>query len=437
MGDNSMKVLSVCISDIVGGAARATYRIHQSQQQLGVDSRMLVKKKHSGDPSVILLASLKPRGIVHRVVGRIRRDVAMHQHVNRWNHYLEREDIYMSDSQGGDLYGSFKKLDYDVLHLHWINQQFVSINQLPKDKPIVWTLHDTWVFCGVCHYFMDCSRYEQACGDCPLLHSGKENDLSRKVWKKKSRVYKHLNLHFVAPSQWLGECAKKSSLLRQFPVSVIPNCLDVSVFRPYSNKEISERWFDLQEGKTKNKKKFILYGAMRATEDKRKGFSHLLEAMRLLTNEGMEDTDLLVYGATESSLNIGMNITVHYLGNIYQTEELVSLYNLADVMVVPSLAENLSCSIMESLSCETPVVAFDIGGNQDMVEHQINGYIAKEKDDEDLARGIKWCLDNNEGNRLGQAGRKKVLENYTYEIVGKQYKQLYESVSSARPKGSA
>ena len=118
---------------------------------------------------------------------------------------------------------------------------------------------------------------------------------------------------------------------------------------------------------------------------------------------------------------------VNILSNLSR-QELVSLYNLASVMVVPSLTENLSCAIMESLSCATPVVAFNIGGNGDMIEHKVNGYLAKEKDDADLAEGILWCLENNEDNRLGKAGREKVARSYTFDVVCRQYKALYESV---------
>ena len=83
---------------------------------------------------------------------------------------------------------------------------------------------------------------------------------------------------------------------------------------------------------------------------------------------------------------------------------------------------------MESLSCATPVVAFNIGGNGDMIVHKVNGYLAKEKDDADLAEGILWCLSNNEDNRLGLAGREKVLQEYTFEAVSGKYKALYERV---------
>jgi glycosyltransferase involved in cell wall biosynthesis len=292
------------------------------------------------------------------------------------------------------------------------------------DKPIVWTLHDSWPFCGVCHYFADCNRYESECGDCPLLHSSKKKDLSYKVWKTKMQTYKQLDLHIVAPSQWLGLCAKHSSLFGQFPVSVIPNCIDTDVFYPQNNNKISPRWDAIE--KIKAEKKIVLYGAMNALKDKRKGFKNLLAALQMIDKIGANNNiQLVVFGSDKTGLILNTKIPIEYVGYLTNTDEIVSLFSLSDVMVVPSLDENLSCAIMESLSCQTPVVAFNIGGNSDMIDHQINGYLAKEHDDSDLARGILWCLANNEGNHLGIAGRKKVIEKFSPEVVGKQYLDLY------------
>jgi glycosyltransferase involved in cell wall biosynthesis len=250
--------------------------------------------------------------------------------------------------------------------------------------------------------------------------------LSHQIWSKKLIAYKDLDLHIVTPSRWLGDCAKKSSLLGRFPVTVIPNSLDTDIFRPMGEEEQSSEWTDLRESTAG--KKVVLYGAVGATTDIRKGYDKLLGALQYMEKNGMaDDLQLVVFGASSSDLNIDVNIPIHYVGYVSETEELVSLYNMADVMVVPSLSENLSCAIMESLSCQTPVVAFNIGGNSDMIDHQINGYLAKEKDNVDLARGILWCLDNNEGNHLGIDGRKKVIERFAPEVVGKQYLDLYIS----------
>ena len=127
-------------------------------------------------------------------------------------------------------------------------------------------------------------------------------------------------------------------------------------------------------------------------------------------------------------MSYDVSVPIHYVGYVNDDQELVSLYNIAAVTVVPSLAENLSCTIMESLSCETPVVAFDIGGNGDMIDHGVSGYLAKENDPEDLAKGILWSLSNNKDNHLGVAGREKVLKDYTFNAVASKYISLYNSV---------
>lgn len=427
MSEQPLKVLSVCTSDVGGGAPRAAYRIHQGVRELGIDSRMFVKNKGTKDPNVLALDEFVPHNPIYQAfdwtLNKVKNKI---QHF-RWNRYPEREQFFMSDLRGTALHCALQKLDYDVLHLHWINQRFIPLEDLPKDKPIVWTIHDSWPFCGVCHYFLDCQKYKVHCGRCPFLHSRKARDLSYQVWKKKATIYKELDLHIVSPSRWLGDCAKQSSLFGSSPVSVIPNCVDVNVFRPFDEKELSSRWKALRQ--LSRTKPLLLFGAVNAAKDKIKGFDYLISALKLLEQQGRgNDFELVVFGASESELSMEITIPIHYVGYVGNLEDLASLYNLASLMVVPSLTENLSCTIMESLSCGTPVVAFNIGGNRDMIEHKVNGYLAKEKDDADLAEGILWCIENNVNNCLGKAGREKVLQKYTFEVVCQQYKSLYESV---------
>lgn len=427
MSERPLKVLSVCTSDAGGGAPRAAYRIHRGMRELGVDSRMFVKYKRSKDINVVSLDKFVPHNPICQAFDWTRDKVKNKIQHSRWNRYPMRENVFMSDLRGTDLHGALRKLDYDVLHLHWINRRFVQLEDLPKDKPIVWTLHDSWPFCGICHYFFECEEYKYHCGCCPFLHSEQANDLSNQIWKKKAAIYKDLDLHIVCPSQWLGSCAKQSGLLGRFPVTVIPNCVDVNAFCPFDEEKLSLRWKALRE--LSCTKPLLLFGAVNAAKDKIKGFDYLISALKLLEQQGHNnDFELVVYGATKSELSINLSIPIHYVGYVGDTRELTSLYNMASVMVVPSLTENLSCAIMESLSCATPVVAFNIGGNGDMIEHKVNGYLAKDKDDADLAEGILWCLENNADNRLGRAGREKVLREYTFEVVCQQYKALYESV---------
>lgn len=427
MTRNKLKILSVCTSDTYGGAARAAYRIHKGVRELGVDSCMFVKEKHSSDDYVLDLKSIVPDNVFYKAFDWTRNKIKNKLQHYRWNRYPDREKIYMSDLRATDLHGALRKLDFDVLHLHWINQRFISIESLPCDKPIVWTLHDSWPFCGICHYFLECEKYKYQCGNCLFLHSGKANDLSRQVWKKKASFYKRLDLHIVSPSQWLADCAKESSLLGRFPVTVIPNCLDTNVFRPVKKDEISSRWLYLYQ--ISQTKPLLLYGAVNATNDRIKGFEYLLSALQIIEQQGHGyDFELVVFGADESELGIDVNIPIHYVGYISNMEELVSLYNLASVMVVPSMTEVFGQTASEALACETPVVAFKCTGIQEVVDHRINGYLAQPYSSKDLANGILWCFKNNVNNQLGKAGRENVLKRYTSEVICKQYKALYEEV---------
>jgi len=423
-----MKILYVNSSDTSGGAARAATRIRKGLESLGVSSQMFVKIKNSDDNNVVKLDDFIPKSCIFKVI-----DWCVNKVKNKWQHqkwrsYKERDTCYMSDLRSVSFHGALQKLNYDILHLHWINLRFLDINQLKKiNKPIVWTLHDSWPFCGVCHYFIDCEKYKIHCGSCQLLMSHKEKDLSYEVFEKKAKAYKGLNLNIVSPSRWLADCAKKSALFSQFPVTVIPNCIDTDVFSPRAKVKAIERWFPTQTGIIE--KTFVLFGAVNAVTDKIKGFTHLLSALQILENHyDCRNLELLVFGAQQLKDEVCVKLPIHCLGYVNNDIDMSLLYSLADVTVVPSLTENLSCTIMESLSCGTPVCCFDIGGNGEMVEHMTNGYLAKKNNDEDLANGIEWCIRNNRDGNLSRSGRQKVLENYSEDVVGNKYYMLYSSL---------
>lgn len=435
-----MKVLSVNTNDSHGGAARAAMRIMHSVQQHGVETQMLVKEKHTRDSTVVSLQQFLPNNRLYRIVDWVSQKVKNKYHYWLWRPYCKtKENVFMSDSRGTRLGGALQKLDYDVLHLHWINQRFIKLQDLPKDKPIVWTLHDSWPFCGVCHYFLDCKKYQIHCGNCPMLHSGKEKDLAYRIFEEKLRAYKDLNLHIVTPSRWLGECAKQSDLFGRFPVTVIPNCLETDVYRPLSEQEIGERLSVAIErnpalhavkraAEEKSENPLILYGAVAAATDKIKGFKYLLSALQILDKQGFE-ANLIVFGASESDLPMQFeHISVQFIGYVSDTDLLVTLYNLADVMVVPSLTEVFGQTATEALACATPVVCFKTTGIQEVVVHKICGYVAKLQDSTDLAQGIQWCIENNNENSLSIAARQKVLENYTIGRVGQQYMDIYNEI---------
>ncbi|WP_301703939.1 glycosyltransferase [uncultured Parabacteroides sp.] len=104
---------------------------------------------------------------------------------------------------------------------------------------------------------------------------------------------------------------------------------------------------------------------------------------------------------------------------------MVAAYSCADLFVIPSLEDNLPNTIMESMACGTPCVGFATGGVPEMIDHDINGYVANYMDADDLANGIQWILNNPNPQALSDACVKKVQENYTEEVVAKQYIAFY------------
>ena len=366
MGDK-IRVLSVCTSDSSGGAARAAYRIHLAVQEYGIDSRLFVKKKETADDRVSSVSDFVPHNALYRAFDWVRNKVKNKWQHYQWGKYPKRGPYFMSDLRSTDIGGALRKIDYDILHLHWVNLRFLPLDQLPKDKPIVWTLHDSWPFCGICHLPMDCNGFEKACGCCPSLWSNDRKDLSHQVWKKKQGYFRGLDLHVVAPSRWMAESARKSSLLGACDIHVIPNCLDTEGFCPGGREEACAR-LGLDPDK-----RHILFGAMNAVEDRNKGFEELVDALKRIAPHHLEDTDLVIFGTTRLVPDRLGALTVRSLGMLKKQEDIVAAYRAADVTVVPSLSENLSCTIQESLSCGTPAAAFAIGGNGDLIDHQING----------------------------------------------------------------
>ena len=154
-----MKVLSVCTSDVSGGAARAAYRIHHGVRSLGVDSRMFVKFKGSNDDTVYALSEFVPNNLIYNALDWCAAKVKNKFQHYQWNQYPDRDAYYKSDLRGTRTHDALQTFDYDILHLHWINNRFIDIHELAKiNKPIIWTLHDSWPFCGICHLPMDCKQ---------------------------------------------------------------------------------------------------------------------------------------------------------------------------------------------------------------------------------------------------------------------------------------
>ena len=410
-----MKILIVNTSDIEGGAARATYRLHQTLLNSGVDSKMLVQSKSSDDYTVLATTTK-----IQKAINKLRPtfdSLPIRFYKNRTKTLFSSSFLPFSN-----IVDKINEINPDIVHLHWISGGMIKIEEIAHIKAhIIWSLHDMWAFTGGCHYDEECKGYEKECGNCKVLGSNKQNDLSKKIFQRKQKTFTNKkDITIVGLSKWLNECSKTSSLLKEKNHINLPNPIDTDSFKPF-DKNLSKELWNLPKDK-----KLVLFGAMGATSDPRKGFKELSMAIQKLDKN--LNIEFVVFGSSKPQNAPDLGFKTHYLGSLHDDVSLVTLYSAVDVMIVPSLQENLSNAIMESLSCGTPVVAFDIGGNSDMCEHKVNGYLAKPFESEDLACGIEWVLTSSNYDELCVNAREKVMREFDSKIVAKKYIELYNEV---------
>ncbi len=408
-----MKILIINTSDLYGGAARAAYRLHRALVNEGVDCKMLVQTKLGGDYTVI-----SPSSVFQKIFSKFRPhlDTLLIKKI-----YRNKTDTLFSPAwiPSFGLIDQINKIKPDIVHLHWICGGMMRIEELKKiNSPIVWSLHDNWAFTGGCHIKWACEKYRDQCGSCPRLGSKNSKDISRRIFKRKERIYSKISsLTIIGLSRWINKCSQKSKLFKNSNTYNLPNPIDTEIFRPFHKNNSRELW------KFPENKKIILFGA--PVDDINKGFKELFEAVKLLKTMNVE---IVIFGSSIPENFQSLNFKFHFLGSLLDDTSLITLYSAADVFVVPSLQENLSNSIMESLSCGTPVVAFDIGGNSDMIEHEKNGYLAKAYSADDLACGIEWIINHNNYNELSLNARKKIVENFDSKIVAHKYIKMYNEI---------
>lgn len=377
-----MKIAIINKSDLNGGAAVVSYRLMKALHEHGIDAKMLVVEKLGNDENVECYANtIKDRYAFY---------------AERLQIFLQngfsRENLFKVDTAdyGRDISTHPTIQEADVIMLNWINQGAMSLDCVRKlcatGKPIIWTMHDMWECTGVCHHAYECDRYTHSCGRCMYLASQNENDLSHRVWSKKSDIFSAPNLHFVAVSNWLAGKCKESSLLGSKNVSVIPNTIAVDEFSFDRRHDID---FEIPQNR-----KVMVMGAARL-DDPVKGFPILLSAIKWLKTHKPEIADklhLVLFGdIRDASLLLEIDIPFTYLGRI-STDKVKKLFANADVVLSSSLYETLPGTLIEGMAAGCVPVTFGNGGQGDIVEHMRTGYIARYKSHEDFACGIEWAI---------------------------------------------
>ncbi len=410
-----MKVFHLSYTDINGGAARCAYRIHHALRDRGIDSQMLVNIASSGDWTV-----KSPSSQFVKTIGRIRPQLAIPllKLLRTSNPVIHSPSVVPSRWPE-----RLNASDADVVHLHWVQGEMLSIADIGRiRKPIVWTLHDMWAFCGAEHYTTDARWRDGYLADNRPPHE-RGFDLNRHTWLRKRKHWRR-PMQIVCPSKWLAECVHASALMDDWPVSVVPNPIDTDRWQPI-DKHLARQLLGLPQCCP-----LLLFGAMSGANDARKGIDLLLKSLaELQTDAEFSDLQLVVFGQPEPLSPPQFGFPVHYTGQLHDDLTLRALYSAADTFLLPSRQDNLPNTGLEAHACGTPVVAFNTGGLPDIVENRVTGALAEPFEPAALAASIRWVLEDPQRCRaLGAAARERAERLWATTRVAGIYQEVYGSV---------
>ena len=422
-----MKILLLNYHDSGGGAANAAERLLSALRQYNIDVTIGVVKKTKYNNDVILLKKLSffDRYKYLRIVRKIFEKSAS---------FIK--DMYMKNTSNPILHSTNKKTlidinyinnsDCDLVHLHWINFDMISIEDIAKiNKPIVWTIHDSWVFCGAEHYpniLENDIRFIEGYNKKNKPKTTLDPDICRKTWERKRKSWKNIKINFISPSNYEKECFNKSALFRNSKSNciVIPNIIPENIFRSIDKQMLKELY------QIPSDKKIIGFGAADMVIGKKsiKGEYLLLDALKKIQNKS--EYHLVIFGDNNNLLFNELQMPTFSTGFISNPYILAGIYNLCDVFVCPSLLENLPNVCIESQFCGVPVAAFNTGGIPDIIEHKKTGYLAQCFNTEDLYNGILYCIDNHD--ELSRNALIKAQKDFNNKDIIQKHIDLYNTV---------
>ena len=412
-----MKILHIAPSDSKGGASLAARRLHEGLRDTGIDSRMLVVHKATDDPDIFSYASKSLYRFERAFAGIERRVIAKSQP-------LGAERVSTNFVRSLTIRKYLRKHADALIHIHWPGDGLLDVGlfaELALRGPFCWTFHDMWGMTGGCHYDQLCGKWKLGCRKCPqvspLLYWA-----PRLSWLQKKRLWKSDRMNIICPSHWMKEEAEKSPILQYASLHYVPNPIDTEAFTAKDKRQCRETLGIPTD------RSIILFGAANSVHDKRKGYAYLLDSLkRLRQSYTPRDLHLVVFGSKSSVTEIEGYPTT-FLGEIRGADRLAEVYSAADVFVAPSLQDNLPNTIVEAISCGTPVVAFNVGGVSDIVVSGQTGYLAKPYNISELADFIGVCLSS---ERISSKARDYTLNMFSRETVIPKFKKLYSGILKA------
>jgi len=323
---------------------------------------------------------------------------------------------------------------YDIVHIH-DTQEILSpsaVRLIAQQVPTVWTLHACEAFTGGCIYPGECMRYRTRCGPCPQLASWPINspgiDFTGWFHDQCRAIHTRGLLVPVAPCEWMRAMARSSGMFRHDPV-LIRYGVDTECFRPMNRSAVRDALALPLD------RKIVLLGAT-YLHDERKGVRFAVEALRRLPDA---KPYVLAVGHPPRSQDADgfRGLDIHFTGFVGDTRFLAQYYAAADVHLFPTLADNSPVQVLETMAAGTPTVSFDTGGVPESIVHRETGYVARQRDVDDLVAGLKLALEGDVAQGWGEQAHKRALEVFSLERHRAAHLALYDEVLQGRFVGVA
>lgn len=309
----------------------------------------------------------------------------------------------------------------DIIHLHNIHGNYMGIFdvvELSKYCKIIWTLHDMWALTGHCAYSLDCSKWvNNECRECPYmeLYPKMRLDVAHDRYLSKRKAFVGKKIFFVTPSVWLKNMCDRSFLYKE-DITVINNGVNTNIYKLYDRTALRKKYHVSDE-------KIIIMFVANQLNNPYKGASTLVKALNNIENKAAYE--LLICGNGEA-FPVSSAFTIHHMGYIKDERQMSELYNVADVFIVPSIAENYPCVVLESIASGTPVIGCDTGGMKEQISPSL-GWKFPVDDDICLKRIIEQ-LDQETLKNMRKNCREVAEREFDERTMLNNYYILYKKV---------
>ena len=326
-----------------------------------IATSLLQLLKEQGDEGCVAFGVGEARGVAP---GEAYRTVSKTQYYahNILSRLTGREGLF-SAARTRTLVEQIKKYNPDVIHLHNLHGHYLNYEILFRylagaGKPVVWTLHDCWAMTGHCTHFaaVDCEQWKDRCRSCKQLRQYPKcytcGNVRDNYDRKRAAFTSIANMTLVTPSHWLAALTRES-FLKDYPVQVIHNGIDLSVFRPVES-DFRDRY--------NCRGKYILLGVA-FDWGYRKGLDVFVELSRRL-----DERFQIVLVGTNETLDKQLPENIISIHRTRDQQELAQIYTAADLFVNPTREEALGLVNVEALACGTPVLTFRTGGSPECID---------------------------------------------------------------------